>query len=178
MGDDVLVPNQTNYGKRPDLINQGIPLPDNFREYKVMYLAYDIKEILKNGENCIGSILGNGFYNPAKFWDLGYGTPRFLTQLHITYSDGSEDVIVSDKSWKASKSPILMDMVFYGEHYDARLEQSGWCTAGFDDATWETVVTRKAPEGILSAHTAPTDKVVEQLKPIRIEKMYLSLIHI
>ena len=65
-----------------------------------------------------------------------------------------------------------MDMVFYGEHYDARLEQSGWCTAGFDDATWETVVTRKAPEGILSAHTAPTDKVVEQLKPIRIEKMY------
>lgn len=172
VGDDVLVPNQTNYGKRPDLINQGIPLPDNFREYKVMYLAYDIKEKLKNGKNCIGSILGNGFYNPAKFWDLGYGTPRFLTQLHITYSDGSEEVIVSDKSWKASKSPILMDMVFYGEHYDARLEQSGWCTAGFDDATWETVVTRKAPEGILSAHTAPTDKVVEQLKPIRIEKMY------
>ena len=39
VGDDVLVPNQTNYGKRPDLINEGIPLEDNFREYKVMYLA-------------------------------------------------------------------------------------------------------------------------------------------
>lgn len=172
VGDDVLVPNQTNYGKRPDLINQGIPLPDNFKEYKVIYIAYDIKDKLKNGANCVGSILGNGFYNPAKYWDLGYGSPRFLAQIYITYSDGSEDVIVSDQSWKASKSPILMDMVFYGEHYDARLEQPAWCTAGFNDAAWGSVVMRKAPEGKLTAHTSPTDKVVEQIKPIRIEKMY------
>ncbi len=172
VGDDVLVPNQTNYGKRPGLENQGIPVPDNFREYRVMYLAYDLTDKLKQGENCVGSILGNGFYNPAKYWAMGYGTPRFLAQIHITYYDGSEDVIVSDTSWKASKSPILMDMVYYGEHYDARLEQPGWCNAGFDDSGWENAETKKAPEGKLVAHTAPTDKVVEQLNPIRIEKMY------
>ncbi len=172
VGDDVLVPNQTNYGKRPALTEQYIPLDDNFREYKVMYLAYDISDKLKNGENAVGSILGNGFYNPAKHWALGYGTPRFLAQIHVTYTDGSEDVIVSDESWKVSKSPILMDMVYYGEHYDARLEQDGWCTAGFDDGTWKQATPRKAPEGKLVAHTAYTDKVVEQLQPIRIEKMY------
>ena len=65
VGNDVLVPNQTNYGKRPDLVNQYIALPDNFREYKVMYLAYDVSGQLKEGANCVGSILGNGFYNPA-----------------------------------------------------------------------------------------------------------------
>ncbi|MCF6331712.1 MAG: glycoside hydrolase family 78 protein [Draconibacterium sp.] len=172
VGDDVLVPNQTNYGKRPGLIEQGIPLPDNFREYRVMYLAYNLKEKLQKGKNVIGSILGNGFYNPAKHWDLGYGTPRFLAQIHITYSDGTEDVIVSDQTWKASKSPILFDMVYYGEHYDARLEQPGWCTAGFNDSVWEKVAIRKAPEGKLVAQTANPDKVVERLKPIRIEKMY------
>ncbi len=172
VGDDVLVPNQTNYGKRPGLIEQGIPLSDNFREYKVMYLAYDLKAKLQKGENVIGSILGNGFYNPAKHWALGYGTPRFLAQIHITYSDGTEDVIVSDQTWKASKSPILMDMVYYGEHYDARLEQPGWCSASFDDSAWEKVAIRKAPEGKLVAHTAYPDKVIERLKPIRIEKMY------
>ena len=42
VGDDVLVPNQTNYGKRPGIENALISLPDNFRKYKVMYLAYDI----------------------------------------------------------------------------------------------------------------------------------------
>jgi hypothetical protein len=46
VGDDVLVPNQTNYGKRPGLINASINVPDDFREYKVMYLAYEVKEQL------------------------------------------------------------------------------------------------------------------------------------
>lgn len=172
VGDDVLVPNQTNYGKRPGLPEQFIPLDDNFREYKVMYLAYDISDQMVSGENTFGAILGNGFYNPAKHWDLGYGSLRLLMQVHVTYTDGTEDVIVSDESWKVSKSPILMDMVFYGEHYDARLEQDGWCSAGFDDSTWENAVLRKAPEGKLMAHTAHPDKVYETLEPIRIEKMY------
>ncbi|MFW6277509.1 MAG: family 78 glycoside hydrolase catalytic domain, partial [Prolixibacteraceae bacterium] len=172
VGDDVLVPNQTNYGKREGLMEQVIPLPDDFRGYKVMYMAYDISDQLKQGTNAVGGILGNGFYNPAKFWAQGYGTPRFLAQIYVTYEDGSEEIIVSDQSWKVSKSAILMDMVFYGEHYDARKEQPGWSTAGFDDSEWETVAVRKAPYGKLVAHTAYPDKVVERIKPIRIEQMY------
>ena len=172
VGDDVLVPNQTNYSKRPSLATEFIPVDDNFREYKVMYLTYDVKEKLKQGANAIGSIIGNGFYNPSSAWTVGYGSPRFLAQLHLTYSDGSEEVIKSDQSWKVGKSPILMDMVYYGEHYDARLEQPGWNTAGFDDSEWKKAVIRKAPSGKLMAHTAHPDKVVERLKPIRIEKLY------
>ncbi len=176
--DDVLVPNQTNYGKRPELINGNIPLEDNFREYKVMYLAYDIKDQLKTGSNVLGSILGNGFYNPAKYWTAAYGTPRFLIQIYITYADGSEDIIVSDESWKASKSPILMDMVYYGEHYDARQEQAGWNRAGFDDSAWTPVVLRKAPEGKLVAHTARPDRVMESLAPVKTEKLANGNYHV
>ncbi|MFW6290382.1 MAG: family 78 glycoside hydrolase catalytic domain, partial [Mariniphaga sp.] len=172
VGDDVLVPNQTNYGKRDGLMEQNIPLPDDFDEYKVMYLAYDVTDMLVDGENVVGSILGNGFYNPAKFWALGYGSPRFIAQLHLTYSDGTEETITTDQSWKASKSAILMDMVYYGEHYDARLEQPGWNAPGFDDSKWENVTSRKAPEGKMVAHTAHPDKVMERLKPVRIEKKY------
>lgn len=120
VGNDVLVPNQTNYGKRPYLIKENIPVEDNFKEYKVMYLAYDVREKLRDGSNALGAMLGNGFFNPAKYWAGGYGSPRFLLQLYISYDDGSHDIIVTDQTWKASKSPILMDMVFYGEHYDAR----------------------------------------------------------
>ncbi len=162
-GTDVLVPNQTNYGKRPGLIKENIPLEDNFREYKVMYLAYNITNLLKNGENVLGSILGNGFYNPAKYWAGAYGTPRFIAQVYITYEDGSEDIIVTDETWKASKSPILMDMVYYGEHYDARKEQDGWNQPDFDDSEWESVVLRKAPEGKLVAHTAHPDKITQTI---------------
>ncbi len=170
VSDDELVPNQTNYGKRPGLPDASIPLDDNFREYRVFYLAYDIMPFLRQGENVVGAILGNGFFNPAKFWCEGYGTPRFIGQIHITYTDGSEDCIVSDRSWKASKSPILMDMVYFGEHYDARLEQPGWNMPGFDDSAWEYVTERKAPEGKLTAHTALPDKVTLRLPPEKIIK--------
>lgn len=170
VGDDVLIPNQTNYGKRPQLINEYIPLEDNFRDYKVMYLAYDIKDQLVEGENTVGCILGNGFYNAPKYWTGSYGSPRFLGQIHLTYSDGTEDIIVSDKSWKASRSAITMDLVYHGEHYDARKEQTGWSTANFDDVEWESAAIRKAPEGRLVAHTAFTDKVTKRIAPVSIEK--------
>ena len=171
VGDDVLVPNQTNYGKRPKLKDALIALPDDFTEYKVMYLAYDVKDLLSSGENTIGSIVGNGFYNAAKFWTEGYGTPRFLCQLHITYTDGTEEVIESDATWTASRSPILMNMVYYGEDYDAREEQAGWCTPGFDDSQWEAAAIRRSPDGKLVAHTAHPDRVTEGLAPVSIEKL-------
>ena len=171
VSEDVLVPNFTAYGKRPGLENNYISIPDNFREYRVMYLSYDIKDLLKKGENAIGAIIGNGFYNAPINWTQSYGSPRFLGQVYITYTDGTEDVIVSDQSWKASKSPIIMDLVYGGEHYDARLEQPGWCSPGFNDSKWEKVAVRKAPEGKMKAHMSPTDRVMEKLSPVKIESV-------
>jgi alpha-L-rhamnosidase len=171
VSDDVLVPNLTAYGKRPGLENNYISIPDNFREYRVMYLAYDITNMLRNGYNVIGAILGNGFYNAPMNWTHSYGSPRFLGQLHIKYTDGSEDIIVSDQSWKASKSPIVIDLVYDGEHYDARLEQDNWSSPSFNDSKWEPAALRKTPEGKLKAHMSPTDKVMEKLKPQKIQPL-------
>jgi len=170
-GDDVLVPNITNYDKRPLLGKMSINVEDNFKEYKVMYLAYDITSLLSKGENAIGAILGNGFYNPRMYWCEGYGTPRFISQLHITYTDGSEDVVASDENWKAAKSPILKNMVYYGETYDARLEQPDWCNPIFNSEAWENAAVKKAPFGKLVAQTSPSDKVMEELQPVKIEKL-------
>ncbi len=170
VGDDELVPNQTNYGRRPELPDALISLPDEFTDYTVMYLAYEIDDMLKQGANALGGILGNGFYNPGKYWAGGYGTPRLIAQLHITYSDGSEEVIVSDESWRVSKSAILMDMVYYGEEYDARKEQPGWSLPDFDDSSWEQAAVRTAPDGRLVAHTACPDKVTKIIEPVSITK--------
>ena len=171
VSDDVMVPNVTAYGKRPGLEKNYISLPDNFKEYRVMYLSYDIKDMLKKGDNVVGAILGNGFYNAPMNWTHSYGSPRFIGQIYVTYTDGTEDVIVSDESWKASRSPILMDLVYDGEHYDARLEQPEWCNPGFKDSNWEKVVIRKKPEGEMKAHMSPADKVMERLKPMKIESL-------
>jgi alpha-L-rhamnosidase len=170
-GNDVLSPNLTLYGKREDLGPIGVMIKNNFREYRVMYLSYDIKNLLHKGENVAGAILGNGFYNPGYYWTQGYGTPRFIGQIYVTYTDGTEQVIVSDQSWKASKSPVLMDLIYDGEHYDARMEQPGWCSPGFDDSGWQPVAARSAPEGVMKAQMSPPDRVMESLAPKKIEKL-------
>lgn len=170
-GNDVLSPNLTLYGKREDIGEIGIMTGNNFAEYRVMYLSYDIRDLLVKGENAIGVILGNGFYNPNSYWCQGYGSPRFLGQIHITYTDGSREIILSDTTWKASKSPILTDLIYDGEHYDARLGQQGWCSPGFNDREWVNCVDRRAPEGKLKAHMSPTDKVMERFNPVSTERL-------
>src|SRR5215213_2396115 len=48
-------------------------------------------------------------------------TPRLRADLHVTYTDGTEDVIASDASWKASvNGPTRYDSYYLGETYDAR----------------------------------------------------------
>lgn len=177
-GDEVLVPNQTNYGKRDYLLETNIPLPDDFQEYKVMYLAYDITDQLVQGKNTLGAILGNGFYNASKYWSGSYGSPRFIGQVHVTYKDGTVEIITSDESWKTSQGPIVMDMVYYGATYDARLEQQGWNEPGFDDSSWANAVLREKPYGKLVAHTPYPDKIMEQLEPVSIQKLENGNYHV
>ena len=171
VGNEVLVPNQTNYDHRSGLLERTVPVEDNFTQYKVMYLSYDLTDQLHEGDNALGVILGNGFYNADQHWVKGYGSPRLLLQMHLTYKDGTQDVIISDPSWKVSKSAIVSDMIYQGEHYDARLEQEEWNTPDFDDSTWQQAVLRKAPCGKLMAQNGPSDRVMETLQPQKIEKL-------
>ena len=171
VGNEVLVPNQTNYDRRSGLMERAIPVEDYFTGYKVMYLSYDLTNQLKQGDNALGVILGNGFYNAEQHWVKGYGSPRLLLQMLLEYEDGRKETIVSDPSWKVSRSAIVSDMIYQGEHYDARLEQPGWDTASFDDSKWEQAVLRKKSYGRLVAQNGPSDRVMERLQPQKIDKL-------
>ena len=170
VGDDCLVPNFTNYTVREAVKYTYIALDNNFRGYRVMYLAYDITNMLRKHQNVAGAIVGDGFYDCTSRWVASFGSPRFLCQIEINYKDGTKDIICSDGTWKAKASPIVMNGVFDGEIYDANLETEGWATTACDDSGWDRVVLREAPTGELTAHTAPTDKVVEILKPVSLTK--------
>ena len=156
IGDEVLVPNFTNYSKRPHLSKVDIALEDNFRGYHVMYLTYDITSQLKQGKNNLGMLVGNGWYNThTRRWPASYGTPRMLCQVKVTYIDGTQDIIISDQTWRVKKSAVIFNDEYQGEIYDAREE----------DNEWQDVVLREAPVGELCASYAPLDKVIETIIP-------------
>ncbi|MGE6353436.1 glycoside hydrolase family 78 protein [Flavobacterium sp. NPDC079362] len=134
----------------------------------VNYNTYELNaKELKNGENVIGVLLGNGMYNTlaeryTKFF-VSFGPPTLFLKMKVVYKDGTEDIIKSDESWKYSKSPITYNSIFGGEDYNANLEQKGWNETGYNDSSWKKVVVQEAPKGILRAQTAP---------PITIQKQY------
>lgn len=172
IGEDYLSPNQTNYDVRPGLNTRGIVVEDPFEEYLVMYLSHDLTDKLTSGENVFGVILGNGFYDMIEHWPpMGYGSPRFLGQIEVTYTDGTSEIIASDESWKIERSAIVSDQIFLGEHYDARLEHEGWSAPGYDDSAWENVAVKPAPCGKLIPQNGPADRIVEKYEPVSIEKM-------
>ena len=171
IGEDYLSPNQTNYDVRPKLNTRNIVVEDPFEEYLVMYLTHDLKDVITQGENVFGVILGNGFYDMIEHWPpMGYGTPRFMGQIEITYEDGTQEIIASDETWKIERSAIVSDQIFLGEHYDARLEHEGWSAPGYDDSKWLSVALKPAPCGKLIPQNGPADRIVERYNPISITK--------
>ena len=171
VGDDLLSPNQTDYGTRNDMDRRRLPLLLNVRAHSVFYLGYDLTSRLRLGENVIGCILGNGFFNSAHIWIAGYGSPRVKAQLELFYKDGSHETISTDETWKAKESAIRSNDVFGGEVYDARFETPEWSSPEVDDSGWAYAVLRNAPDGELHAQMGPPDKVIETFKPVEIEKV-------
>jgi alpha-L-rhamnosidase len=96
-----------------------------------LYVTYDVTRQLQDGENAIGVLLGNGWYNHQStavwFFDRApwRDRPAFCMDLHIIYEDGSKEVIVTDRTWKTNLSPVIFNSIYTAEHYDARLEQPG-----------------------------------------------------
>ena len=124
-----------------------------YYEKTCLYNTYDVTENLNKGENCIGVIVGNGFYNVnrERYRKLvvAFGMPKLICKLKIIYTDGSTETLVSGPDWKTSPSPVTFTSIYGGEDYDARLEQNGWDKPGFDESQWNDAVPVRAPKGIL-----------------------------
>ena len=164
VGNDVLTPNETMYGTREEGYRYNIKVDDhNFKNYRVMYLAYDVTDMLRKGENTIGAMVGNGWYSIyKKGWISPFGTPRFICQIELTLKDGSRRTVCTDSSWQVRRSPIVENHLYNGEVYDARLESSD---------EWLQAVRREAPKGSLERQRGLEDRIMEILEPQSITKL-------
>ena len=158
---------------------------------RVYFNTYDVTEMLNSGDNAIGVILEGGRYTSIRYneanpnWDgtnhvFGFGTPRLLLQLEVTYKDGQKETIVSDETWKiTNQGPIRTANEWDGETYDENFDLGDWKKAGYDASSWLQAELVEAPEGQLSAQPNPNITVMEKLKPISLfqkdDKWYLDM---
>jgi alpha-L-rhamnosidase len=162
LSDHVLDPAWTSFGKR------------------IFYTCEDLTEKLAKGENVLGGLVGNGWFNPLpmQMWGrinirdhLLVGRPRLLVQLNIEYEGGSVQTVATDDGWRVRSGPILRNNVYLGETYDARLEQPGWDRPGFDDSDWDYASAADPISGELRALPIPPIRVTEHLTPVALSEV-------
>lgn len=131
--------------------------------------TYDVTEMLRAGENAIGAWLGNGWYKGDLGWSGKgglYGDRlALLLQMHVLYEDGSEETVVTDRSWKCAPGPIRMAEIYHGETYDARLELSGWSRADYKAEGWANVEVIDQDNSRLTPQINEPVKKIQTLKP-------------
>ena len=158
---------------------------------RVYFNTYDVTNQLQSGDNAIGIILEGGRYTSIRYneanpnWDgtnhvFGFGIPRLLLQLEVTYKNGQKETIVSDETWKiTNRGPIRTANEWDGETYDENFELGEWNTAGYDASSWLQAELVEAPEGELTAQPNPNITVMEKLKPVSLfqkgDKWYLDM---
>jgi alpha-L-rhamnosidase len=157
-GDQVLSPGLTDYDKR------------------VLYVTFDVTNLLVTGHNAIGLILGNGrYYAPrlgAPIGSRSFGYPEALLQLNLEYEDGTTSSVVTDDTWKlTTMGPVRGNNEYDGEEYDARLEMPGWGSASFDDKRWERARLVETPPGVMAAQMAEPLRVEETIRPVNVKRL-------
>ncbi|MCC7377710.1 MAG: glycoside hydrolase family 78 protein [Verrucomicrobiales bacterium] len=141
---------------------------------RVLYATHDVTRWLRPGKNCLGVVLGTGWFNchTRAVWNFHQApwrmSPRLLLQFHLDYSDGKTEVLVSDESWKIGASPTVFDSIYGGESYDAGLELPGWNTPSFKDSNWDNARNLAAPAGRLTAQRMPPIRLQAPIEPVAI----------
>lgn len=118
LGKQQLMPGYTDYG------------------YRVQYQEYDVTADIRQGENVIGAIVGDGWYRGCI--NIGsirnaYGTKiKFLCYLELKFADGTTEIITTDEKWSVSQSGALRENNLKTiERYDASRELTGWNEPGY-----------------------------------------------
>lgn len=122
----------------------------------VYFNVYDVTQQIRQGDNELRVLLGNGFYNEqgGRYVKLkvSFGPPTLLYFLYITYDDGMREHVFSDGKWEWTESPITFNSIYGGEDYDARIEPENW----------KPVVIMEGPEGRLRPQIAHSTRLMER----------------
>ncbi len=151
-----------------------------FTDYqkRVFYKSYDVTRMVQKGENTIGVILGNGWFNLViphvlRFYAADYiDTPRLLFQLDLFYGDGTQKTIVSDNTWRFSTNgPIRFNNILSGETWDSNKEIDCWNRNGYHETSWKQALITEAPTGKLEAQYLKPVAITDSVKAVTVKSI-------
>ncbi|MDD7885131.1 alpha-L-rhamnosidase [Flavivirga sp. 57AJ16] len=154
IGDAYFTPGWTSYNKR------------------LQYQTYDVTAMIQKGYNAIGAMLGSGWYSGNLVWEGHenfYGESlALLLQIKLNYTDGTSEIIGTNKNWKTTTGEVIDSEIYHGEIIDARKRKKGWYLVGYNDDNWEPVrVVNYSKKNLVATINEPIRKH-EVFKPIEV----------
>lgn len=128
---------------------------------------YDVTDLLNVGENVIGAVLGNGWFNCAthEVWHFDKAVWRNYPRIQLALIADNKTLLVSDENWKGHHSGIIFNHFRSGEHFDGSQNIPNWDMPGFDDSNWSYVRTVSPPPGLPLLQSCPQCRVIDKITP-------------
>ena len=145
-------------------------------QYFRSYATYELDPaLLPPGPHTLGLALGQGFCGQSG-GKAGNHTSQGLLRLALYAADGSllQPAVVTDTSWSSGSGPVLTDSTYFGEQYNASMEQPGWAAPGFvpppGAPAWRPAVLANDPPVApqMSSQLMPAIERVEELGALSI----------
>lgn len=160
VSDDWLDPGYTHYDKRN------------------LYQVHDVTSLVHDGDNVITATLGNGFYNEytgMAVWQFESARwrnrPRMICELHVLYSDGRRQKVVSNSTWRTTTGEVRGNVIYAGDIIDARCAVEGWNDPAMDDSSYPAAVVCEAPSPLLAAQQMPPIRESETCEPVSVRRI-------
>ena len=142
-----------------------------FTSYKheMQYQVYDVTDKLQKKEATITAVVAGG-------WAVGSfvftrvnrfdgDRQAFLAELHLTYEDGTREIIGTDTTWKVTEDgPYRLADFYDGEVYDATID--------IEKITWRNAALEKLKfvPNLIADYGSPV-KAQEEMHPVSVKKL-------
>ncbi|WP_128103507.1 alpha-L-rhamnosidase [Paenibacillus sp. DCT19] len=131
----------------------------------LQYQTYDITGLLREDENQVEVILGNGLYK-GRFGFDGYSRELYgnefslLCEIRVKYTDGTTEILKSDTDWIASRSPVLSGNLYDGEVYDATFKATELHSVREGNLGFERLTSRLSLPVVVKEELKPIEVIV------------------
>ncbi len=157
VGDDVLSPAVSDYGKRG------------------LYLTHDITKHLVEGKNCIGLWLGRG-WSLGVLKNAGLVGPMVKAEFDLAFDGSGRSTTATDATWKVRPSHITplgkgTSGSYGGERVEAEKEIADWSAADYDDSEWQPATVHHPPTPVIAAQMMEPNRLLDEIHLAAVEKL-------
>lgn len=141
-------------------------------DHMAYYDYYDLHSFMREGENVIAIMLGDGFQNGKTVsWEFENNVfnsaPKLALTLSVRDGEGVRNFEAGD--FVCKKGPVMFNDLRCGVFFDKRKEEAGWTEPGFyQDDTWHEPLRAEQPRGQAVLCEVEPIVVTKELQPVRI----------